>query len=245
MARKGIAGHQSARAGTTTWLTPRAILDALGPFDLDPCAAPLPRPWPTAAEHYTWPEQDGLALPWQGRVWLNPPYGNALGRWMGRLAAHGTGTAFIFARTDTEAFFASVWEAADAVLFLRGRTTFCLPDGTPARHNGGAPTVLAAYGPRDVERLMESGIDGQLVGLRRPVLVQLALRAEAPVPAWREVVLDVVERLGGSASLSDLYAALEGHPKASANPHWRHKVRQTVGRIGLRRVAPARYALAA
>jgi hypothetical protein len=249
MARKGMGGHQSARAATTTWLTPPEILSALGPFDLDPCAAPDPRPWPTAAKHYTWPRQDGLALPWRGRIFMNPPYGNALGAWLSRLAEHGTGTALVFARTDTEAFFSYVWERADAVLFLRGRTRFRLPDGGRATHNGGAPTVLAAYGPRDVERLMESGLDGQLVGLRRPVLVQLALRGadpeEASSPAWREVVLDVVGRLGGGASLAELYAALESHPKARANPHWREKVRQTVGRVGLRRVGPAQYALAA
>lgn len=38
-----IGGHQSANSGTTTWLTPRPIIWALGgpeSFDLDPCAAP-------------------------------------------------------------------------------------------------------------------------------------------------------------------------------------------------------------
>ena len=39
----GIGGHQRARGGTVEWLTPPKILDALGPFDLDPCA-PVVRP---------------------------------------------------------------------------------------------------------------------------------------------------------------------------------------------------------
>lgn len=38
--------------GHPEWLTPRNIVDALGPFDLDPCA-PIVRPWPTAVQHYT------------------------------------------------------------------------------------------------------------------------------------------------------------------------------------------------
>ncbi|WP_280940170.1 hypothetical protein [Mesorhizobium sp. WSM1293] len=41
-----IGSHHSARAGTDVWLTPPAILAALGgaeSFDLDPCA-PLDRP---------------------------------------------------------------------------------------------------------------------------------------------------------------------------------------------------------
>ena len=48
----GIGGHHSARSRTNEWLTPPSVLQALGPFDLDPCA-PVTRPWPTAREHYT------------------------------------------------------------------------------------------------------------------------------------------------------------------------------------------------
>lgn len=68
----GLGGHQSTRARTETWLTPPSILESLGPFDLDPCAAPEPRPWNTAAEHHARPRQDGLALPLFGRAWTEP-----------------------------------------------------------------------------------------------------------------------------------------------------------------------------
>lgn len=244
--RKGIGGHQSQKAKTETWLTPRFILDALGPFDLDPCSAPNPNLWPTAREHFTFPHQDGLTLPWSGRVWLNPPYGNALGRWMGKLAAHGTGTALIFARTETDAFFETVWREADAVMFLHGRLHFHTADGTRAKGNGGAPSVLVAYGAEDTERLLDSQLDGAFVPLKRPVMVHLAFRSEAKTAmSWRQVVLDVVERLGGEASLNDLYEALADHPKAAGNVNWRAKVRQTTQRMGLDRVERGRYAVAA
>lgn len=70
------------------------------------------------------------------------------------------GTAFTFARTETKAFHDYVWDEADAVLMLKGRVSFCYPDGTPGR-NGGAPSVLAAFGAEDVARLLDSGSQGR------------------------------------------------------------------------------------
>lgn len=240
----GIGGHQRPRKERTdTWLTPPGIIRALGPFDLDPCAAPDPKPWATARTHYTWPTQDGLLLPWHGRVWLNPPYGRALGAWLAKMARHGCGTAFTFARTETKAFFDHVWNEADAILFLKGRVSFHHADGTQAR-NGGAPSLIIAYGVADVERLMESGIEGKLLALKRPVMIHLALRQDPPMPAWREVVVQAIRSLGGRASLRALYEALEDHPKAKANGrHWQAKVRQTAAVVA-QRVDTGQYALA-
>jgi len=126
--RKGIGGHQSAAAQSHIWLTPPHIIKAIGPFDLDPCAAPDPRPWPTADVHYTLPHQDGLALPWFGRVFCNPPYGPHAETWLAKLARHARGTALIFARTETDAFHEQVWRRADGLLFLHGRLYFGYPD---------------------------------------------------------------------------------------------------------------------
>ncbi|MPR10131.1 DNA N-6-adenine-methyltransferase [Microvirga tunisiensis] len=243
--RLGIGGHQSANSGTDVWLTPPDLLNRLGgDFDLDPCAAPLPRPWTTAREHYTWPHQNGLLLPWFGRVWLNPPYGRAMAGWLRRMAQHGRGTALIFARTDTECFHSSVFGEAHAILFLKGRLTFCYPDGRPARYDGGAPSVLIAYGTEDTERLLDSGIEGAIVGLKRPVLIHLAMTIDPPGQTWREVVADTLRSLGGRASLRDLYDALCDHPKAKANQHWQAKIRQTVAKIGLSRIAEGQYEFA-
>lgn len=149
--RRGMSSHQSARMQTDEWLTPKHIIDALGPFDLDPCA-PIVRPWPTARIHYT-VEDNGLSQPWFGQVWLNPPYGCEAEKWLRRLADHGNGIALIFARTETQAFFSTVWARADAVLFLRGRLTFCRVDGSPGPGNSGAPSVLVAYGSTAIMRL--------------------------------------------------------------------------------------------
>ncbi|MGO3930831.1 DNA N-6-adenine-methyltransferase [Rhodopseudomonas pseudopalustris] len=166
---KGMGGHHSPAAESDVWLTPPEIIAALGPFDLDPCAAPEPRPWPTAAWHITLPE-NGLRSPWCGRVWLNPPYSTAdIKAWLPRLVDHGSGTALIFARTETDSFFRFVWERADAVLFLRTpRLHFHYPDGRRAENNCGAPSALCAYGEYDAYRLETSGIRGKFIRLREP-----------------------------------------------------------------------------
>jgi len=157
-----MGSHQSARAETTTWLTPPHIIEALGPFDLDPCGAPG---WKTAAEHYVLPT-DGLAEPWHGTVWLNPPYSFAAWKWLSKLADHGDGIALVFARTETAGFVSEVWGKATGVLFLHGRLHFHHADGTRAAANSGAPSVLVAYGDRAAKRLETSGLDGTYIHLR-------------------------------------------------------------------------------
>src|SRR5690606_38163062 len=57
------------------WYTPRWLFDALGiRFSIDVCA-PLDRTFSSvpAERHFTI-EDDGLAQPWEGTVWRNPPY---------------------------------------------------------------------------------------------------------------------------------------------------------------------------
>jgi hypothetical protein len=156
-----MGSHQCATTGDDVWLTPRHILEALGPFDLDPCAAPPEANWPTATTHYRLPD-DGLSQPWSGRVWCNPPYSNVW-RWLDRLAEHGSGTALIFARTETAGFQTHVWGKADAILFLAGRLTFHHRDGSKAAANSGAPSCLVAYGMDDAMRLALCGLPGALV----------------------------------------------------------------------------------
>lgn len=162
---RDLSAFQTAGFTQETWLTPRHIIQALGPFDLDPCAAPSPRPWATADRHIELPD-NGLSAEWIGRVWLNPPYGAEARRWMDKLAEHGDGVALIFARVDTAMFHDQVWSRADGVLFLRGRITFCDARGKPAKTNGGAPSCLVAYGAKNAALLASGAIDGHWVPLR-------------------------------------------------------------------------------
>lgn len=161
---KGLSGHQAPHHGDSdVWLTPPEIIRALGLFDLDPCAAPPPRPWNTAKEMISLP-RDGLDMAWGGRVWLNPPF-SQVDAWAGRMALYRRGTMLVSARTDTKWFHAHVFQKATSLLFLKGRLHFHYSDGQRAPFNSGAPIVLAAYGTEDSLRLQECGVEGKFVHL--------------------------------------------------------------------------------
>lgn len=156
-------GNEPTVAGTEVWLTPPYILEALGEFDLDPCAS-VDRPWDTAKHHFTI-EDDGLAQDWFGRVWCNPPYGPKLGPFLKRLADHGEGIALVFARTETKAFFENVWDRATAIYFIKGRIRFYKPNGELGG-TAGSPSVLIAYGEKDAEVLRNCSLPGKYLRIR-------------------------------------------------------------------------------
>jgi len=230
----GMGSHQSAKSETDTWFSPPALLEALGgadSFDLDPCTH-AERPWATARRHYT-VEDNGLLLPWFGRVWLNPPYSIALlTHFLGRMAGHGCGMALIFARTETDPFHRFVWGAASGMLFLRGRLNFHRADGSRAEANGGAPSVLIAYGDDDRDILAEAPIDGAFVPLR----LSGAVLVRALDPTWSEALAGFFAGRDGPVALADLYRAFAAHPKARRNQHWRDKLRQMLQRGQYERV---------
>jgi len=164
MRKSGIGSHQSGKMLNDEWLTPPSIIEALGNFDLDPCS-PVDPPWKTAENNFSVID-NGLMQQWYGRVWMNPPYGKQASDWLQKLKRHGNGIALIFARTETKMFFDHVWNDADALLFMEGRLFFHYVDGTRAKANSGAPSVLIAYGEKNVESLKNSGINGALIELK-------------------------------------------------------------------------------
>jgi hypothetical protein len=230
--------------GTTTWLTSPVILDALGgwqSFDFDPCAAPEPRPWPTALRMNARADGNGLAMRWQGRVFLNPPYtGTEIARWLARMAEHDHGTALLFARTQTEAWKRYVWRRAAGLLFLFGRLHFHDADGTRAPKCGGAPGVLCAYGQDDLDRLADLELDGAFVPLRFPrFAVVIALDR-----SWPAMVVGWLRGQEGPVTVAAAYRHFAAHAKARSNRHLKAKLRQVLGEVA-QRVEPGIFRLEA
>jgi len=166
--KSGMGSHQSPQMKKDEWLTPPYILKALGEFHLDPCS-PKNRPWDTAKKHYTI-DDNGLMQKWDGRVWLNPPYGHNTSKWLAKLANHGNGIALIFSRTETKTFFSYVWNMAHALFFFKGRLYFYHSNGQKSPNNAGAPSALVAYGEENAVCLAELDLLGQYIHLRQEYL---------------------------------------------------------------------------
>jgi hypothetical protein len=148
------------------WLTPKYIIDALGPFDLAPCAPPIERrPWNTAINHFSKEvDGDGLSKDWQGRVWLNPPYGRETFKWLAKLAEHKSGVALIFARTETAGFHKEIWEKAHGVFFFKGRLSFGVSGTGELKDRCNAPSCLVSYSHTDSTAIHLALISKKLSG---------------------------------------------------------------------------------
>jgi phage N-6-adenine-methyltransferase len=132
------------------WTTPRALLASLyavfGTFDLDPCSPTANRrKAPVRARMHFTEADNGLALPWHGLVFVNPPYGREIRQWVHKARAEvtegraGPVAALLPARTDTLWWHREIAGSAHIVL-IRGRLSF--GDGTPAPF----PSALVIWG---------------------------------------------------------------------------------------------------
>lgn len=129
------------------YYTPAFVFERMGlTFELDVAAPPGGVPWIPADRFYT-QEDDGLAQPWTGRVWMNPPY-SAATAWVTKFIEHGHGVCLV--GHAKSAWHPLLWKAADGV---------CVPD-VYFNFVGGSvfmPVWFAAFGDECVEALTRLG----------------------------------------------------------------------------------------
>lgn len=153
--------YLSANKISDRYLTRPEMIQAIGKFDLDPCCPPEWQ-YKTAEAIYSLEKnENGLVLPWFGRVWLNPPPSNWV-PFVEKLQKHGNGIALLPVKTETAGFFEHVWGIASAMLFLRGRVDLLKPDGITVVPASG-PSVLVAYGDECADLLERTRIPGFFV----------------------------------------------------------------------------------
>jgi site-specific DNA-methyltransferase (adenine-specific) len=92
-------------SATPEWETPQALFDELshifGGFTLDPCATTQN----AKCTRFFTREDDGLSQPWTGKVFVNPPYGREIGKWVRKAYEESQNGALVVcllpARVDT------------------------------------------------------------------------------------------------------------------------------------------------
>jgi hypothetical protein len=174
-----MAEHENSIGASDDWHTPLEIFAALGlRFDLDPCAPINRTHYFVPADKFYTKIDDGLAQPWHGLVFMNPPFGGGSDRrvrrghvpWLRRFLDHGHGVAIVRAYTSSDWFHEHVVPRAEVLCFPKGKTKFIRPDGTI----GAAPghgIALVGMGEVAAGALERSGL-GWFVSLRRPTQPQ-------------------------------------------------------------------------
>lgn len=145
-------------SASNEWYTPSeyvgAAREVMGAIDLDPASNPLANETVQAARYYT-EEDDGLAVTWGGRVWLNPPYGTTDGEsnagvWARKLITDyqngHVSEAVLLVNANTERkWFAQLWDFP--ICFTNHRIQFYTPDGVGAQPVDGNALVYLGPNP--------------------------------------------------------------------------------------------------
>ena len=145
--RRRTEDHPNQTQFTPAYVLDPVRLDLGGRIELDPCTT---EDNPVGADHIYSLPRDGAALPWDAETgFVNPPYGEARGRWVDRCieAGHAGSRVVLLipAHTDTRIFQRAL-DTASAVVLIKGRVKF----GTlrPNRRQVAAshPSALLAWG---------------------------------------------------------------------------------------------------
>jgi len=151
MNQQNLFGQPQTELTSDDYYTPRWVFDTLGlRFDLDVASPPGGPPFVPCDRYYT-QEDDGLAQPWHGRVWMNPPFSNP-SPWIERFLEHQNGVAIV--PSSNGSWYDTLWNSSAAITigpkkfdFLRGSGQ----QGISRRIN------FVAFGPDNVAAISKFG----------------------------------------------------------------------------------------
>ena len=118
--------HYSSKSNE--WGTPQDLFDQLDKiynFTLDPCAT---HENAKCKKYYT-KQDNGLSKDWGGEiVFMNPPYGREIGKWVKKAYEESLKGAVVVclipARTDTKYYHDYIFPYAKDIEFVKGRLEF-------------------------------------------------------------------------------------------------------------------------
>lgn len=183
---------------SSEWYTSAKYIEAarsvMGEIDLDPASCNVADQTVKATAYYT-KEQNGLALPWYGRVWLNPPYGRTV-----KMQEQGKSTIYLFVKrlidsyecgdveqaillvtTEVNAkWFYPLWQYT--ICFPDHRVHFFVPNETLQKYSQMFGTCSVYLGPNEARFTEVFSRFGRIVK---------AIDTPAPKPVTRELWTEV------------------------------------------------------
>jgi phage N-6-adenine-methyltransferase len=136
---EALGRPRRAVGGPDEYYTPSEYIEVarevMGGIDCDPATCAYAQEYIQAKEFYT-KSENGLAHPWNGKVWLNPPYSRVrefITKLLNETASGRVIAAILLIHNNTDTtWFHEAAEAADAICFLRGRICFGQENGIPS-----------------------------------------------------------------------------------------------------------------
>ena len=125
---------------TVEWATPQYLFDELNKefnFNLDPCCTEEN----AKCDCYYTKEEDGLKSSWKNwRVFMNPPYGREIGKWMEKAYKSNAEVVvcLVPARTDTRWWHDYAMQGD--VRFIKGRLKF-----NDSKNNAPFPSAIVIF----------------------------------------------------------------------------------------------------
>ncbi len=204
LARPGNATHDN----DDEWYTPREVVEAarraLGGIDLDPASCDVAQETVRAARYFT-KADDGLSRPWEGRVFLNPPFSVKAGKaeFVAKLVEHYVAGDVEAAVLVTSVDFGGAWAAplrehVAATCSGTGRTKFHHPEKS---NDPALPSAFHYFGP-DLMRFAEA-----FAGLGQVAVAHTDTRAGIMPTSVAHDLLRIdheIERLRLAAEVKDL-----------------------------------------
>ena len=132
------------------WETPKDLFDKLDlefQFTLDPCSTPQNA---KCLKYYT-KEDDGLSKSWEDEcVFMNPPYGREIGKWVKKAYEESLKGAMVVclipARTDTKYYHKYIFPYATDIRFIKGRVKF--DNGSGKLNPAPFPSAIVVFGSK-------------------------------------------------------------------------------------------------
>lgn len=138
------------------WETPKSlfkILDHEFNFTLDPCATPDN----AKCENFYTIVDDGLKQSWYGTVFMNPPYGREISKWVAKAYDECVNNQIISvclvpARTDTKWWHNYCMKSSE-IRFLTRRLTF-----SGANNKATFPAAIVIFKPNEHEPILKAQV---------------------------------------------------------------------------------------